>query len=129
MESKELMVGNWVYESKRSSFPMKVVSLFDNTVYLNFEGNEGDVWEKNVKDIEPIPLTSDTLIKLGFWRHNIEGCDIHFKYTLPKINFELKAMYDSDYSVSISGQEVQIKYLHQLQNVLRLMGQEIDVVL
>ena len=39
--------------NKVNKFPMKVVGIFyDGTVYLDFEGNEGDVWEENAKDLE-----------------------------------------------------------------------------
>jgi len=26
----------------------------EGTLYLDFEGNEGDVWEEDVKDVEPV---------------------------------------------------------------------------
>jgi len=47
-----------------NGFPMIITGIFTTlpdlnksqagTVYLDFEGNEGDVWEEDVKDIEPI---------------------------------------------------------------------------
>lgn len=42
LSHKELMLGNWVYESERSQFPMEVVNIDKDMVYLDFEGNEGD---------------------------------------------------------------------------------------
>lgn len=41
---KELRIGNKVSVNK--GFEMEVVSLFYDVAYLNFEGNEGDVWEE-----------------------------------------------------------------------------------
>lgn len=47
--------------NKDSKFPMYVVGIFadriDNnplkgTVHLDFEGNEGDIWEEEIEDIE-----------------------------------------------------------------------------
>ncbi len=52
MKIKDLRIGDRV-QSKASKFPMVVVALFiDGTVHLDFEGNEGDVWEENVEDLE-----------------------------------------------------------------------------
>ncbi|MCS2293107.1 hypothetical protein [Bacteroides thetaiotaomicron] len=37
----------------RETIPMQVTAIFqDGTVYLDFEGNEGDVWEANIKDLK-----------------------------------------------------------------------------
>ena len=37
----------------REMIPMQVTAIFqDGTVYLDFEGNEGDVWEANIKDLK-----------------------------------------------------------------------------
>lgn len=52
MEVNGLKIGDEVC-NRRTKFPMRVVGLLkDGTVYLDFEGNEGDVWEENVKDLE-----------------------------------------------------------------------------
>ena len=65
MEIKDLKIGDWVQmklpspQGERLSMPMQVVGLlssFNNpspkdTVYLDFEGNEGDVWEEEVQNL------------------------------------------------------------------------------
>lgn len=61
MKITELHIGDTV--CTKNGFPMKVVGLFttkyqlDNpesgTAYLDFEGNEGDIWEEDVKDLKP----------------------------------------------------------------------------
>lgn len=65
MDIKDLKIGDWVQmklpspQGERLSIPMQVVGLlssFDNpspkdTVYLDFEGNEGDVWEEEVQNL------------------------------------------------------------------------------
>ena len=46
-------------QGERLSIPMQVVGLFStynnpspkDTVYLDFEGNEGDVWEEEVQNL------------------------------------------------------------------------------
>ena len=46
--------------NKEDGFPMTVVGLYstlkdlsNGTVYLDFNGNEGDVWEEEAKDLIP----------------------------------------------------------------------------
>ena len=65
MDIKDLKIGDWVQiklsspQGERLSMPMQVVGLlssFNNpspkdTVYLDFEGNEGDVWEEEVQNL------------------------------------------------------------------------------
>ncbi len=65
MDIKDLKIGGWVKiklpspQGERLSIPMQVVGLlssFNNpspkdTVYLDFEGNEGDVWEEEVQNL------------------------------------------------------------------------------
>lgn len=65
MKITSLRIGDWVKiklpspQGERLSIPMQVVGLlssFNNpspkdTVYLDFEGNEGDVWEEEVQNL------------------------------------------------------------------------------
>lgn len=65
MEITDLKIGDWVQiklpspQGERLLIPMQVVGLlssFNNpspkdTVYLDFEGNEGDVWEEEVQNL------------------------------------------------------------------------------
>lgn len=65
MDIKDLKIGDWVQmklpspQGERLSMPMQIVGLlssFNNpspkdTVYLDFEGNEGDVWEEEVQNL------------------------------------------------------------------------------
>lgn len=62
MKITEIKIGDTV--STKNGFPMRVVGLFttkyqlDNpesgTAYLDFDGNEGDVLEEDVKDLRPV---------------------------------------------------------------------------
>jgi hypothetical protein len=52
MKITRIRIGQMVC-NKTNKFPMRVVGMFDDgTVYLDFEGNEGDVWEEKAKDLE-----------------------------------------------------------------------------
>lgn len=61
MKITDLRIGD-IVQNKTSKFPMVVVNIMANsslpinpnkgTVYLDFEGNQGDVWEENIEDLE-----------------------------------------------------------------------------
>lgn len=51
MTLQDIKIGDIVC-NVRTKFPMKVVGIYeDGTIYLDFEGNEGDVFEENIKDL------------------------------------------------------------------------------
>lgn len=65
MITTDLKIGDWVCikilhpQRYRFSIPMQVVGILSSlneispkdTVYLDFEGNEGDVWEEEVQNL------------------------------------------------------------------------------
>lgn len=120
---KDLMIGNWVYESERSKFPMKVVYVGEDYCYLNFESNEGDVFDGYEKDMMPIPLAEDILIKCGFAKRKLLGYENHFTYEryLKGITIKLTALNNCDFSVLLFETAIKIEYVHELQNIVRLI--------
>lgn len=127
IQTKELMLGNWVYESERSKFPMKVVSIDTNTVYLDFEGNEGDVFDGKESDIYPIPLTKEILLKNKFkkgeYYQNINS--YRYVYNEDSRFFDVLIFGTKD-SYIIEACNFRLKYVHQLQCLLNFCGIEID---
>lgn len=125
------MLGDWVLAGAKTQFPMYVVGIFDDVVYLTFEGNEGDVWEE--KDMLPLPLTEEILLKNGF----VKMSDF---YTDKEENIYVKLYDNSFVSVRIeclnrepnkpTASRVsafnKIKYVHEFQNLLTLAGVEMD---
>lgn len=81
---KDLMLGNWVYDGENTQFPMFVQTIGEDYVYLNFDGNEGDVWESTPEELRGIPLTEQLLMKIGFKQNFIEG--VEYYSTFIKIN-------------------------------------------
>lgn len=65
-DAKELRIGNWVYDGERTQFPMYVRAIGEDYVYLDFDGNEGDLWESTPDELKGISLTKDILEKAGF---------------------------------------------------------------
>lgn len=137
MNIRELQIGNWVYSGEKAQFPMQITGIFqdskEGTVYLDFEGNEGDVFESEVEDIVPIPITAELLEKNGFrkmgqciWNYAVEAT--WEKYIDSNISVALEKYHDDDNMVfgygSCLWNGVNIKYVHQLQNAMRLCGIE-----
>ena len=59
MDIRDIKIGDKVC-NKDDGFPMTVVGLYstladlsNGTVNLDFEGNEGDMWEEEAKDLQP----------------------------------------------------------------------------
>lgn len=51
MTLQDIKIGDIVC-NVRTKFPMQVVGIYeDGTIYLDFEGNESDVFEENIKDL------------------------------------------------------------------------------
>ncbi|MCE8977186.1 hypothetical protein K0F45_08665 [Bacteroides ovatus] len=74
MKTTDLHIGDWVHfkvglHEDKLSIPMMVVGIFSSfsgispkdTVYLDFEGNEGDVWEEEVQNLVPCKTFDEIL--------------------------------------------------------------------
>lgn len=125
IQAKELMLGNWVYAGIKTQFPMQVVGVFGDVAHLDFEGNEGDVWEEKEEDMLPIPLTEEIFNKNGF--EYLTGV----YYLKQCSNTEFCKNDDGNFYITSNLGEYNcierpIKYVHQLQNILTIAGIDID---
>lgn len=130
---KDLMIGNWAYESERSKFPMRVVNIGEDYCYLDFEGNEGDVFECKDKYMMPIEVTEELLFKIGFIQENqnilthgddyqmvVNDCFIEIRHNISNsIDRDWYCHIDNAAHSTIGGFDFQ--YLHELQNGIRLI--------
>ena len=138
MNTKDLMIGNWVYFTRNTQFPMQVVSIGDNYAYLDFEGNEGDVFEPTLEEMQPIKVTRELLLKLGFERSDFPNEDNYSNYEKDideacSVSVA-KGKTDKFYcDVSERGSTKGIfffQHLHELQNGIRLItGKDLEVKL
>lgn len=108
-----LRIGNWVYDSKYAQYPMQVVLIGNDYVYLDFEGNEGDVWECDCKEIAPIPLTEELIEKQGwekvcYYYTDKNGLEIY------ETNDGWLLHIDDDKCQTTIG--ILVKSVHELQN-------------
>ena len=122
MKTKDLRLGNYVTDN--SGFTMYVVGIYEDTVLLNFEGNEGDVWEVDEKDLRGIMLDAELLIKSGFKRQ-VTGIGWD-KYSNGLVDLSLAPLSNGSCIpvYHVNGEMVQIMYLHQLQNLFYTLTQK-----
>ena len=127
MNANELMIGDWVHYRGTN---IRVTSLYDKGGSNEIGwGDKESTWV-NGRTVEPIPLTSEILERNGFRYHAPE----RGMYGVTSASY-----YDCEGSPHIfcdgdpfavwfeSG--VDIRYVHQLQHVLRLCGVEKEIKL
>ena len=133
ISTKDLMLGNWVYDGERTKFPMQVVGIGNDYVYLDFEGNEGDLWESTPEDLQGIPITQEILEKNGFCDLKIEERKIYGKKIVLSEKKTLQLSFSPKFCTctilevlddSVFGKRLEsimaATYLHELQNFYRM---------
>ena len=126
MIASDLRIGNWVHDG--SNFPMQVVGIFEDVVYLDFEGNEGDVWECGLEGPKPFELTEEWLEKFGLI-HELSRYDDYW-YLLGSDWFGIEFDEESNkwFCILLSGKRsiAEFKHVHELQNLVHaLTGEEL----
>ena len=135
MKCKELMVGDFC--SSGHGLPMQITNVGDDYAYATFEGNEGDAWEFNDKDEQPQPIeiTYD-LLEANGWKalvkkYGTTTCDFgriyesngnYLKWYKYGIKLYIWFDYRTNNSELLAEVVMPVKYVHQLQQVLRLAG-------
>lgn len=138
--SKDLMIGDWVYDGDKTQFPMYVQTIGEDYVYLNFEGNEGDVFESTPEELQGIPITEELLTKMGARKVTDIGWNVVESYNAG-VRIELRVILFSESEIDVKirrstphwedyFQGSSIHYLHELQNLFRcITKQELKVKL
>lgn len=141
MKSKELMIGDWVQivePCKYAGAIGRVKTLIDHkdgeNVYFKIflKNNMIHIGIEDIcsDDIRPIPLKRIHLTKNGFKATNVE--DTEFVY---RDGYEIKVMIEEDLadaiflSIEFAERNIwkEIKYVHELQQAMRLMGCEQEI--
>ena len=136
MKCRELQIYDWITDNH--GFQWQIIGVGDDYAYATFEGNEGDAWEFDDKDDQPHPIEiTRELLEANGWRAESfmsapwdnyvliyyfvkdEG-DIHleFKCDYLIICFNYENGNNGEYADII----IPVKYVHQLQQALRLAG-------
>ena len=120
----DIRINNWI--SGKNEPYMRVYAIYQSSVELIIGES---VFDYDVKELEPIPLTSDILIKAGFV---LEPLTIG-TYYLQKgfTDFSILKTLDGVFILFFKGMncKVYIKYLHNLQNLFSDLGEELTIEL
>lgn len=130
MLCKELQFGDWC--RSEHGFPMQITNVGDDYAYATFDGFD---WELDDKDFPPcaIEITKELLEANGWKSLTDEFCDVmydggcvndangkHIEWR--KGDLSIWFDYGKDYDGAYSDILVPCKYVHQMQQVLRLAG-------
>ena len=132
MTTSDLRLGNWVHESECTRYPMYVHTIGEDYVYLNFDGNEGDVWECKPEELQGVPITEELLEKMGFshiglwWRKQDAGYAVDVSVAMAYAQIEKWANGSMHSRCTSHG----LRFVHELQNLFRdITKQELKIKL
>jgi len=119
MKENELRIGNYVFSADDNKNGEVFQIDPSGIIFVNKNGNR---WQ-DLKNIQPIPLTEEILLKCGFIIDSINNFE-KYPFTIQKNN-----LYVADFLFYKKGDSgVVIKHLHQLQNLyFALTGKELEI--
>lgn len=120
METKKLMIGNLVYNT--------VLEGNTSVDALSLNGIRGDINETvyDKSSLYPIPLTDDILNKNGFeYRHKNIASLQEYPFCLEMIEWP----NENGIGLWMVGGIFKIRYVHELQNALRLADIDKEITL
>lgn len=126
IKSNELRIGNLVLIDNKETEIYCISGMGVNDFLINFNQVSYDFDE-----IEPIPLTEEWLLILGFKKTVDETIDYRIRqFELNRIELIHGLTLDKELFIVMMGQEAlsHIKYIHQLQNIyFSLTGEDIEI--
>ena len=112
MRADELMIGDWLLDTFGN--PIQVKELLEDGINGDWDGAECDGVEAVYDDIKPIPIDEDILEKNG-WVGAGENNFVKKPYMLTKA--------DKVWGVAnVMTYFAEIRYVHELQNIMRMTG-------
>ena len=112
MRADELMIGDWVLDTFGN--PIQVKELLEDGINGDWDGAECDGVEAVYDDIKPIPIDLDILEKNG-WVGAGENMFVKQPYRITKAYEVWGVAYGMAYVA-------EIRYVHELQNIMRIIG-------
>ena len=130
MKATDLMIGDWV-KYTLTGIPARVTGIIKTPKECNiyaYVGTCSRLQGINERDFEPIPITEEFLKKNGFCsKHN----DLYYLDSGWYLDIEGSATgeFNDAYESPNFIKKFTVKYVHELQHLLRMMGEEKEVIL
>ena len=131
MKCRDFMVGDWCCSGH--GLPMQITNVGEDYVYATFEGNEGDPWEFDDKNDHPQPIEiTEDILRKNDWE--VQGYTLNPSehYYIKDIGVNYLILSQGTLSTWFACEEandkmfssvaIPCKYVHQLQQILRLAG-------
>ena len=126
MKCNELQILDWIADN--NGFKWQIICVGDDYAYATFEGNGGDAWEFEDKDDQPQPIEItaellkangwETHTYISFYSKDENGNHLEWRRGILSIWLDYEKNNDGVYSDIV----IPVKYVHQIQQVLRLAG-------
>ena len=125
---QDIVIGDYVQEWSeipcQFSMPMYVDGIFaDGDLYLNFDGNEADPWEANVKDVYDIPVDFGILSHFGFfesdhhvWEKEVDEWQLTISVFKPLRTFIVKAILSNTVTGKIALSKQNLNSIRKVQH-------------
>lgn len=128
MKANELRIGNWVDYEKTTHIITAIDSgNYGRSRWIKQSASEPD-YEHTFKEIEPISLTPEILEKAGFHKHNNAWVMPDFNENNYTKDYFTIWDYDGTYNLNTTQFPIELKSLHQLQNLyFALTGEELEI--
>lgn len=128
MKASEICIGDW-FKAIDYNSPFRITAIYDDVVQTqaNYQSEIDGNWysEAYIKDLVPIELTEEILVKNGFKKESQTIDGDYCKYTLP--GFALN-WCDTDGFWYQNG-DITPNHVHTLQHLLRLVGVDKEIEL
>ena len=133
MKATELMIGNIV---EVNGVPQRIRQVSRRKIGYCPLGSPTRSYAR-VNEVNPIPITEELLVRNGLKRENVICSEKYFFKNIPNYTIVVKSHSNTigrDWSVHIDNDDadsvadVDIQYLHQLQNLLNIMDIKLDFV-
>ena len=123
MDCKDLMVGDW-FKAVDYNSPFRITAIYDDLVQTqaDYQSEIDGNWysEAEIKDLVPIELTEEILVKNGFVKTWNGDWQLKEYATI---------IISKDYYVKIFERSIRIDYIHELQHMLHAACVEKELVI
>lgn len=124
--ANELRIGNWV-TSDLEEIPFQIhgINVYEDSIECNvFNKEHGDF---NIISLQPIPITEDWLIRLGFEKTDLASKTYYENHKI-RLNVGGKRSGYALYLHGWKGYAEGLKHIHKLQNLyFALTGHELTL--